>query len=72
MHPSLQSIADKVSRGHLTPQNVLIPSVIEKTQFGERVYDIYSRLLEERIIFLGLPTGGIYVECDVGFCILFF
>ena len=33
--------------------NVLIPSVIEKTQFGERVYDIYSRLLEERIVFLG-------------------
>ncbi|MBT7930067.1 ATP-dependent Clp protease proteolytic subunit, partial [Candidatus Peregrinibacteria bacterium] len=32
---------------------MLIPTVIEKTQFGERVYDIYSRLLEERIIFLG-------------------
>jgi ATP-dependent Clp protease protease subunit len=31
----------------------VIPTVIEKTQFGERVYDIYSRLLEERIIFLG-------------------
>ena len=33
--------------------NFLIPTVIEKTQFGERVYDIYSRLLEERIVFLG-------------------
>ncbi len=33
--------------------NTLIPSVIEKTQFGERTYDIYSRLLEERIVFLG-------------------
>ncbi|MBI1812950.1 ATP-dependent Clp protease proteolytic subunit [Candidatus Peregrinibacteria bacterium] len=31
----------------------MIPTVIEKTQFGERVYDIYSRLLEERIVFLG-------------------
>ncbi len=31
----------------------LIPTVIEKTSFGERVYDIYSRLLKERIIFLG-------------------
>jgi len=31
----------------------LIPTVIEKTQFGERVYDIYSRLLKERIVFLG-------------------
>lgn len=33
--------------------NYLIPTVIEKSQFGERAYDIYSRLLKERIIFLG-------------------
>ncbi|MFA7286099.1 MAG: ATP-dependent Clp endopeptidase proteolytic subunit ClpP [Patescibacteria group bacterium] len=32
---------------------VLIPTVIEKSNFGERAYDIYSRLLKERIIFLG-------------------
>jgi ATP-dependent Clp protease, protease subunit len=31
----------------------VIPYVVEKTQSGERTYDIYSRLLEERIIFLG-------------------
>ncbi len=31
---------------------MLIPTVIEKSQFGERAYDIYSRLLRERIIFL--------------------
>jgi len=31
----------------------LIPTVIEKSQFGERAYDIYSRLLKERIIFVG-------------------
>ena len=31
---------------------VLIPTVIEKSQFGERAYDIYSRLLKERIVFL--------------------
>lgn len=31
----------------------LIPTVIEKTNFGERAYDIYSRLLKDRIIFLG-------------------
>lgn len=34
---------------------MLIPTVIEKTNFGERAYDIYSRLLKERIIFLGGP-----------------
>ncbi|MBI5530479.1 MAG: ATP-dependent Clp endopeptidase proteolytic subunit ClpP [Candidatus Doudnabacteria bacterium] len=35
--------------------NYLIPTVIEKTAYGERAYDIYSRLLKERIIFLGSP-----------------
>src|ERR1041385_5019687 len=45
---------------HMNPQNlqprnssILIPTVIEKTSMGERAYDIYSRLLKERIIFLG-------------------
>ncbi len=33
----------------------LIPTVIEKTHYGERAYDIYSRLLKDRIIMLGLP-----------------
>jgi len=33
----------------------LIPTVIEKTKYGERAYDIYSRLLKERIIFLAGP-----------------
>ena len=33
----------------------LIPTVIEKSQYGERAYDIYSRLLRERIIFLSGP-----------------
>ena len=35
--------------------NVWIPTVIEKTGRGERAYDIYSRLLEDRIIFVGTP-----------------
>lgn len=33
----------------------LIPTVIEKTHYGERAYDIYSRLLKDRIVFLGGP-----------------
>ncbi|MCR4330598.1 MAG: ATP-dependent Clp endopeptidase proteolytic subunit ClpP [Patescibacteria group bacterium] len=32
---------------------MLIPTVIEKSQFGERAYDIYSRLLKDRIVFMG-------------------
>ncbi len=33
----------------------LVPMVLEKNQFGERAYDIYSRLLKDRIIFIGGP-----------------
>ncbi|MEK7611963.1 MAG: ATP-dependent Clp endopeptidase proteolytic subunit ClpP [Patescibacteria group bacterium] len=35
----------------------LIPTVIEKSQYGERAYDIFSRLLKERIIFLSGPVS---------------
>jgi ATP-dependent Clp protease protease subunit len=37
----------------------LIPTVIEKTNQGERAYDIYSRLLRDRIIFLGSPIDDV-------------
>ena len=36
-------------------KNMIVPMVIEKTNLGERAYDIYSRLLKERIIFLSGP-----------------
>ncbi len=40
------------------PQNsILVPTVIEQTSMGERAYDIYSRLLKERIIFLGTDVN---------------
>ena len=39
-----------------TYMNMLVPMVVEQTNRGERAYDIYSRLLKERIIFL---TGGV-------------
>ncbi len=38
-----------------TNNQYLIPTVIEKTSYGERAYDIYSRLLKDRIIFLSGP-----------------
>jgi len=38
-----------------TKNQLLIPTVIEQTHLGERAYDIYSRLLKDRIIFLGTP-----------------
>src|SRR5262249_21744854 len=52
IHPS--------ARGHMrdpddTYQNQLVPMVVEQTMRGERAYDIYSRLLKERIIFITGP-----------------
>lgn len=38
----------------------LVPTVIEKNEMGERAYDIYSRLLKDRIIFLSGPIGRRY------------
>src|SRR5678816_1473107 len=37
-------------------QSVLIPMVVEQTGRGERSYDIYSRLLKDRIVFIGTPV----------------
>jgi len=42
-----------MSRSEDSPRDYLIPMVIEKTGRGERAYDIYSRLLEDRIVFIG-------------------
>src|SRR5881409_4271526 len=39
----------------MNAQNYLVPTVVEQTNRGERAFDIYSRLLKERIIFLGTP-----------------
>lgn len=42
----------------MNPQNsILVPTVIEQTHMGERAYDIYSRLLKDRIIFLGTDVN---------------
>jgi len=40
---------------YLKAQNYLVPTVVESSNRGERAYDLYSRLLRERIIFLGTP-----------------
>ncbi|MFH0806231.1 MAG: ATP-dependent Clp endopeptidase proteolytic subunit ClpP [Candidatus Brennerbacteria bacterium] len=43
----------------------LIPTVIEKTGYGERAYDIYSRLLKDRIIFLGGPINDVVANAVI-------
>jgi len=45
----------KIMEENYSNNMVLVPTVIEKSNIGERVYDIYSRLLKERIVFLGGP-----------------
>ncbi len=50
------SAADAAVRIVSTEQNSMIPIVIEESGRGERAFDIYSRLLRERIIFLGEPV----------------
>jgi ATP-dependent Clp protease protease subunit len=40
---------------HTVPQAQLVPMVVEQTGRGERAYDIFSRLLKERIVFIGTP-----------------
>lgn len=39
----------------MASNQILIPTVLEKTHHGERAYDIYSRLLKENIVFIGTP-----------------
>ncbi|PJA47257.1 ATP-dependent Clp endopeptidase, proteolytic subunit ClpP [Candidatus Uhrbacteria bacterium CG_4_9_14_3_um_filter_36_7] len=48
----METLSSNLSKQE-TRSQFLIPTVIEKTNYGERVYDIYSRLLKDRIIFLG-------------------
>jgi ATP-dependent Clp protease protease subunit len=43
------------NQGHLRFNNYLVPTVVESSNRGERAYDLYSRLLKERIVFLGTP-----------------
>lgn len=41
----------------------LVPMVVEQSPRGERAYDIYSRLLKERIVFLGTPMNDRAAGC---------
>ena len=46
---------ERKNRMEKEPSNYVVPTVIENTNRGERAFDIYSRLLKDRIIFLGTP-----------------
>ena len=46
-----------------------IPTVIEKDGDGERAYDLYSRLMKDRIIFVGTPIDGAISNAVTDICI---
>lgn len=48
-----------------TSNNYLVPMVVEKSQYGERAYDIYSRLLKDRIIFIGSPIDDMVANAVI-------
>src|SRR5215472_112767 len=49
----------KETREVMEPKGIIVPNVIESSPRGERGYDIYSRLLKERIIFIGTPIDDV-------------
>ncbi len=53
MNSGTRNEFDYISNGNYG--NVYVPYVVEKTGYGERHYDIFSRLLKDRIIFIGSP-----------------
>lgn len=56
---SLGSLPSSIDQGSLGDQPIsgLVPKVVEQTTRGERAYDIFSRLLKERIVFVGTPIN---------------
>src|SRR5260221_11980093 len=55
----------KATREMMEPRGVIVPNVIESTPRGERGMDIYSRLLKERIIFIGTPIDDTVANLSV-------
>jgi len=58
----MSAIYGKPGAQHAQALN-LVPMVIEQTARGERAYDIYSRLLKERVVFVVGPVRRLHGEC---------
>ncbi len=54
MNSAEPNVASSITTGYRA-SNYLVPTVVESSSRGERAYDLYSRLLRERIIFIGTP-----------------
>ncbi len=53
MHSIVKQYLSAIERKTKNPTNYLVPTVVEKSHDGERAFDIYSRLLKDRVIFCG-------------------
>ncbi len=58
-------MARSMSEMNIAPHANLIPMVVEQTPRGERAYDIYSRLLKDRIVFLGTPIDDMIANAII-------
>jgi len=58
MKSNMNAYSTGVNASKQPRSQMLVPMVVEKTSMGERAYDIYSRLLKERIVFLGGPIDS--------------
>jgi ATP-dependent Clp protease, protease subunit len=52
-------VTTRARRAEVEAYNYLVPTVVESSSRGERAYDLYSRLLRERIIFIGTPIDDV-------------
>ncbi len=61
----INSLSHIGTRGNLNSPSNIVPMVVEQSGMGERAFDIYSRLLRERIIFLGTPIDDVVANSIV-------
>jgi len=61
----INSLSPIGTRGNLNSPSNIVPMVVEQSGMGERAFDIYSRLLRERIIFLGPPIDDVVANSIV-------
>ncbi|MDD1416773.1 ATP-dependent Clp endopeptidase proteolytic subunit ClpP [Dolichospermum sp. ST_con] len=61
----INSLSPIGTRGNLNSPSNIVPMVVEQSGMGERAFDIYSRLLRERIIFLGTPIDDVVANSIV-------
>jgi len=61
----INSLSSIGASGNLSTSSNIVPMVVEQSGMGERAFDIYSRLLRERIIFLGTPIDDVVANSIV-------